>query len=444
MPLPTLASIIKFPTITLSVAIALLLCQASAYGQLDDSERAMVAFIDATNAAAEAELIESVNINSGTMNFAGVRAVADHMMPMFEAIGFDARWEDGAAFGRAGHLVAELRGEGSGPKILLIGHLDTVFEPSSPFQEFERLDADRGAGPGVTDMKGGNFIMIQALRALNEVGVLQDMDITVVITGDEELSGDPLSLSKKAITDAAEYADIAIGFEDGDGNAATANISRRGASGWTLMVKGTPAHSSQVFREDIGPGAIYETARILLLFLENLQQEENLTFNPGHIIGGTDITHDLESSSGTAFGKDNVVAENALVTGDLRAMSLEQLERARTTMREIVAANFPHTSAEILFDDGYPPLAPTDGNRELLQVYSQASADLGFGTVAPVNPRLAGAADVSFTSGLVDMAIDGLGLSGSGGHTVDEVARMSAFPSQSKRAALLLYRLQNN
>ena len=444
MPLPTLASIIKFPTITLSVAIALLLCQASAYGQLNDSERAMVAFIDATNAAAEAELIESVNINSGTMNFAGVRAVADHMMPMFEAIGFDARWEDGAAFGRAGQLVAELRGEGSGPKILLIGHLDTVFEPSSPFQEFERLDVDRGAGPGVTDMKGGNFIMIQALRALNEVGVLQDTDITVVITGDEELSGDPLSLSKKAITNAAEYADIAIGFEDGDGNAATANISRRGASGWTLMVKGTPAHSSQVFREDIGPGAIYETARILLLFLENLQQEENLTFNPGRIIGGTDITHNLESSSGTAFGKDNVVAENALVTGDLRAMSLEQLERARTTMREIVAANFPHTSAEILFDDGYPPLAPTDGNRELLQVYSQASADLGFGTVAPVNPRLAGAADVSFTSGLVDMAIDGLGLSGTGGHTVDEVARMSAFPSQSKRAALLLYRLQNN
>jgi len=444
MPLPSLASIIKFPTITLSVAIALLLCQASAYGQLDDSERAMVAFIDATNAAAEAELIESVNINSGTMNFAGVRAVADHMMPMFEAIGFDARWEDGASFGRAGHLVAELRGEGSGPKILLIGHLDTVFEPSSPFQEFERLDEDRGAGPGVTDMKGGNFIMLQALRALDEVGVLQDMDITVVITGDEELSGDPLALSKKAITDAAEYADIAIGFEDGDGNAATANISRRGASGWTLMVKGTPAHSSQVFREDIGPGAIYETARILLLFLEYLQQEENLTFNPGRIIGGTDITHDLESSSGTAFGKDNVVAENALVTGDLRAMSLEQLERARTTMREIVAANFPHTSAEILFDDGYPPLAPTDGNRELLQVYSQASADLGFGAVAPVNPRLAGAADVSFTSGLVDMAIDGLGLSGTGGHTVDEVARMSAFPSQSKRAALLLYRLQNN
>jgi len=428
---------------TLNIALLSLLIswQLPALAQLDNAEQTMVDFIDDSNAAAEQLLIESVNTNSGTMNFAGVRAVADHMMPHFDALGFDTRWEDGSAFGRAGHLIAEMRGDGEGPKLLLIGHLDTVFEPSSPFQTFERIDAERATGPGLTDMKGGNLIMLQALRALDEIGQLQDMDITVVITGDEELSGDPLSLSKKAIIDAAEYADIAIGFEDGDGNPATANISRRGSSGWTLNVKGTPAHSSQVFREDIGPGAIYETARILLLFLENLQQEENLTFNPGRILGGSEITHDIESSSGSAFGKNNVVAESALVTGDLRAVSLEQLARARNTMREIVAANFPHTSAQISFDDGYPPLAPTAGNAELLEVYSQASADLGLGRVTAVNPRLAGAADVSFTSGLVDMAIDGLGLSGSGGHTVDETAVMTALPSQSKRAALLMYRL---
>lgn len=431
--------------LTYSVAL-LTFCCGNVFAQLDDNEQAMVEFIDSTNAEVEALLIESVNINSGTMNFEGIRQVADHMMPHFAAIGFDVRFEDGSSFNRAGHLIAEHRGDGSNPdapKVLLIGHLDTVFEPDSPFQAYERLDDERAMGPGITDMKGGNFIMLQALRALDSIGALAGMDITVVITGDEELSGDPLSLSKKAITDAAEYADVAIGFEDGDGNPATANISRRGAAGWTLNVTGTPAHSSQVFREDIGPGAIYETARILVLFLENLQQEENLTFNPGRIMGGTTVTHDIEASTGTAFGKDNVIAETALVTGDIRAVSLDQLDRAQETMREIVAANFPHTSAEIIFDEGYPPLAPTDGNRQLLEVYSQASQDLGFGPVAPVNPRLAGAADVSFTSGLVDMAIDGLGLSGSGGHTVDETALMSALPSQSKRAALLLYRLAN-
>ncbi len=409
--------------------------------QLDDTELAMAAFIDRTNDAAERLLIDSVTINSGTMNFAGVRQVGRLFQAEFDALGFSTRWDDGSAFGRAGHLVAEYHGGGEGPRLLLIGHLDTVFEPDSPFQTFTRIDQEHATGPGIADMKGGIVIILQALRALSEVGALDSMEIVVVLTGDEELSGDPIALSKQALTDAAEWADIAIGFENGDGNPATANISRRGSSGWTLEVRGTPAHSSQVFREDIGPGAIYETARILTLFLQNLQQEENLTFNPGRIIGGTDITFDDASSSGTAFGKDNVVAEYARVTGDLRAVSLDQLERARATMREIVADNFPHTSAQISFDDGYPPLAPTEGNRRLLERYSQASQDLGLGAVGPVNPRLAGAADVSFTEGLVEMAIDGLGMAGSAGHTVDETGVLAALPGQSKRAAVLLYRL---
>lgn len=422
---------------------ALLINWQIVYAQIDATEQAMVSFIDTTNEEAEALLIESININSGTMNFAGVRAVSDHLAPHFQAIGFETQFIDGAAWGRAGHLVAEHHpsNESNGPKLLLIGHLDTVFEPSSSFQSYERINTEIARGPGISDMKGGNLIMLQALRALHAVGVLADMDITVVLTGDEEFSGTPLSLSKKALTDAAEYADIAIGFENGDGNPETANISRRGASNWELRVSGTPAHSSQVFREDIGPGAIYETARILLLFMENLQQEENLTFNPGHILGGTEITHDKDNSNGTAFGKNNVIAESALVTGDLRAMSLDQLERARTIMREIVANNLPHTSAEIVFDDGYPPLAPTDGNAEMLALYSEASQDLRLGVVQAVNPRLAGAADVSFTAGLVEKAIDGLGMSGSFAHTVDETGLMASLPNQAKRAALLMYRL---
>lgn len=432
-----------YQLIRLLIILPLLTGWQFANAQLDATEQAMVNFINNTNAEAEALMVESININSGTMNFAGVRAVGALLAPHFQALGFDTQFIDGAAWGRAGHLVAEHHPsiETEKPKLLLIGHLDTVFEPSSLFQSYERIDSETSRGPGISDMKGGNVIMLQALRALDEVGLLADMDITVVLTGDEEFSGAPLALSKKALTDAAEYADISIGFENGDGNPATANISRRGASTWELRVTGTPAHSSQVFREDIGPGAIYETARILLLFMQNLQQEENLTFNPGRIIGGTDITHDADNSNGTAFGKNNVVAESALVTGDLRAMSLDQLERARSTMREIISDNLPHTSAEIVFDDGYPPLAPTDGNAEMLAIYSEASQDLNLGVVEAVNPRLAGAADVSFTAGLVEKAIDGLGMSGSNAHTVDEIGLMEALPNQAKRAALLMYRL---
>ncbi|RDV29155.1 M20 family peptidase [Alteromonas aestuariivivens] len=424
-----------------SLVLALGLVSHSALAALSSTEQQIVSYLDSTNSQAEALLERSVNINSGTMNFAGVEAVANLLIPEFEALGFTARFESGEKFGRAGHLIAELEG-GKGPKMLLIGHLDTVFEPDSPFQTFTRLADNKAMGPGIADMKGGNIIMLQALRALNHSGDLADMNIRVVITGDEELSGDPLSLSKQALVDAAKWADIALGFENGDGNPATANISRRGSVDWTLKVTGVPSHSSQIFQPAIGAGAIYEAARILNAFYEGLRSEELLTFNPGRIIGGTTITHDRASNSGTSFGKNNVVAESAIVTGDIRAISLQQLNRVQQKMTEIVSQNLPQTSAVIEFGDGYPPLAPTEGNKQLLAIYSAVSEDLGQGSVAAVNPLNAGAADVSFTSEYVSMAIDGLGMSGTAGHTVNETGDLDALPAQSKRAALLMLRLK--
>jgi len=164
--------------------------------ELDPTEQAMVAFIDESNAEAMALLIELININSGSMNFAGVREVADILIPEFEALGFNVYWQDGTEWDRAGHLIAEHRGSGNGPKLLLIGHLDTVFEADSPFQVYEDLGGGIARGPGISDMKGGDIIMLQALRALESVGELASMDVTVIMTGDEELSGRPLSLSK--------------------------------------------------------------------------------------------------------------------------------------------------------------------------------------------------------------------------------------------------------
>tara|TARA_R110000868_G_scaffold1211_1_gene9272 strand:+ start:42663 stop:43979 length:1317 start_codon:yes stop_codon:yes gene_type:complete len=409
--------------------------------QVSTVERQMLTHIDQTNQQALDLLIKTININSGTMNFKGVREVGEVLMAEFDALGFETRWEDGTAFERAGHLIAEHHGGGNTPKILLIGHLDTVFEPDSPFQKYEMVNDSVARAPGIADMKGGNVVILQALSALKAVGELEQMNITVVMTGDEELSGRPLDLSKKALIDAAKWADISIGFENGDGNPGTANVSRRGSIGWSLNVTGKPAHSSQVFREDIGAGAIYEISRILNTFYEELRSEKYLTFNPGRILGGTTVEQDASSNSGSAFGKNNVVAESAFVTGDIRAVSKEQLERVKSKMREIVATNLPHTNAEINFSEGYPPMAPTDGNRQLLSIYNKVSNDLGFGDVVAVNPLRAGAADVSFTADYVDMAIDAIGMSGDNDHTVEEVGYLNQFPRQSKRAALLLYRL---
>ena len=406
---------------------------------LSSGERSLVAYVDAHNQEALALLERVVNINSGTQNFAGVQEVGRVFRAEFDALGFSTQWVDGAPFKRAGHLVADHPGKG--PRILLIGHLDTVFEKDSPFQKMERIDDGTARGPGIIDMKGGNVVMIAALKALHAAGVLHDMNVVAVMTGDEEDAGEPLSAARQALVTAAKGADVAIGFEDGPADPKLAVTARRGTTGWEVRVKGAPAHSSQIFREDIGYGAVYELARILNTFREKMAGEAHLTFNPGVMLGGTTVEFDAVQLRGSAFGKTNVVAEHAVVSGDLRALSKEQFDKAKAAMAEIVAASLPHTSATIRFDEGYPPMAPSAGNTKLLAMYDQASRDLGFGAVAAVSPDRAGAADVSFAAEYVKTALDGVGLMGHSDHTVKETADLSTLSSQTKRMAVLLQRL---
>ena len=266
-----------------------------AVSPLTTAERAAAKAVDAHNAEALALLERIVNINSGTMNFAGVRTVADVLRPQLESLGFKTRWVDGAAFKRAGHLIAEH--PGPGPKILLIGHLDTVFEPSSPFQKFIRLDDSTATGPGVIDMKGGDVVMLFALRALKDAGQLDKMNLTAVFDGDEEDAGRPLAAARRALIEAAAGASAAIGFEDGAGDPKSAVISRRSATEWTLTTTGYPGHASQIFHDDIGAGAIFEMSRILTEFYQKLSGEPYLAFSPGLALGGTLVNAD---STGTA------------------------------------------------------------------------------------------------------------------------------------------------
>ncbi|MBC3766343.1 M20/M25/M40 family metallo-hydrolase [Neptunicella marina] len=425
----------------LSLLLIAGLLSNSALAQLSSVEKGLINQVDHNNPEAVTLLKDIVNINSGTMNFSGVKKVADRLIPEFEALGFNAHFEDGSAFNRAGHLIAEYK-SGKGPQILMIGHLDTVFEADSPFQHFEMLDNNMAKGPGIADMKGGDVIILQALKALHQANELQGLNIRVVMTGDEELNGRPLAKSKQALVDAAKWADIALGFENGDGNPRTANVSRRGSVDWTLTISGHASHSSQIFKDKVGAGAIYEASRILNQFYQQLRSEPLLTFNPGRIMGGTTVHHNKMNNSGDTFGKNNVVAQSAIVTGDIRAASLEQLERVKDKMRKIVADNLPQTQSVIEIGEGYPPMGATDGNQQLLSIYSNVSQDLGQGQVEAVNPLNAGAADVSFTAQYVSMALDGLGMSGTAGHTVNETGNMVSLPNQTKRAALLLYRLK--
>lgn len=422
-----------------SLLLTALLAATASAQQLTTTERTIVRAVDTHNAEALALLERVVNINSGTMNLAGVRQVGDVFAKEFQALGFTTRWEPGAAVNRAGHLVAEKRGPG--PKILLIGHLDTVFEPSSPFQKFERLSDSTARGPGIIDMKGGNVIIVYALRALKDAGLLDRMNVVVVMDGDEEAPGRPLMEARRALMDAARGAAYAIGFEDGPGDPRYAVISRRGATNWRLTTTGTTGHSSQIFTEAMGFGAIYEAARILDGFRTRLSAERYLTFNPGLAVGGTSVSLDSTVTAGSAMGKTNVISPTMTVSGDIRTLSPEQLASAQATMREIVKASLPGTRAEIVFDEGYPPMAPTDGNRRLLAEYDAVSRALGLPPVEAVDPSRAGAADVAFIASIVPMIMDGVGLMGHSDHSAQETADLRTLPTQTKKAAILLARL---
>ena len=126
------------------------------------------------------------------------------------------------------------------------------------------------------------------------------------------------------MVDAAKRSDIALGFETSTGfNYAT--VARRGSSGWKVEVKGKRAHSSGIFRDNVGAGAVFEMSRILNEFYNEVKGEEYLTFNPGILLGGTLMEFDSELSKGNVFGKTNVVAQKAVVEGGLRFISEEQI-----------------------------------------------------------------------------------------------------------------------
>jgi len=427
------------------LASAVLLTLATAASaQLDETEQRIAAAVKERSPAALQLLEKSVRVNSGTLNPDGVREVGKIFAAEFESLGFKTRWaEMPPEMKRAGHLIATHEGT-QGKRLLLIGHLDTVFEKNSPVVPWDPR-GDRVRGQGVGDMKGGDVIVIEALRALRKVGVLDNTRISVIYTGDEERAGSPLEVARKDMIDLAKRSDVALAFEGsirrdhGGAGQDMASYSRRSSGGWTLKVSAKSGHSGQVFRENYGAGAIYEAARIIDAFRENLI-EENLTFNVGTFSGGTQVSYDEATSQSTAFGKTNVIAKEAIVVGDLRYLTPEQGERVKARMREIVAKSLPHAKAEIAFKDSYPPHAPTEAGRNLLELYSKASMDAGFGPIGALPPADRGAGDLNFVAPIVT-GIDGLGAHGSGAHTDNEDLEIASIERGAIRAAILIYRL---
>jgi glutamate carboxypeptidase len=393
-------------------------------------------------------LKESVNINSGTLNIAGVKKVGEIFAREFEKANFKTKWIPMPdSLRRAGHLVATIgfnndpvgKKNTKGKKLFLIGHLDTVFEPDMPANPFTMLNDSTATGQGVNDMKGGDVVMIIALQALHAQGLLKDADIIAYLTGDEEHAANPREISRADFIESAKKTDIALAFEGANG-LNSVSTARRGASGWTLNVKAKTGHSSGVFTPNAGYGAIYEAARIINEFRVQLSTEKYLTFNPGVFIGGSEMNYNSAKSTGTAIGKTNIISPAVTVTGDLRFLTEDQKINARKKMSAIVADNLAGTKATIKFTDGIPSMAPTQGNDKLLEIISGVTKDMGLGATTAGDPGSRGAGDISYIAAYVD-CIDGLGASGKGAHAPGETINLKELPFLIKRAALTIYRL---
>ena len=418
---------------------------------LSKEEQKIMDYIDANMPRAIALLKESVDINSGTLNIEGVKKVGAIFAREFEKANFKTKWVPMPdSLRRAGHLVASIGFNADqnaaaktktkkGKKLFLIGHLDTVFEPDMPANPFTMINDSTATGQGVTDMKGGDVIMIIALQALQAQGLLKDANIIAYLTGDEEHAGYPREVSRGDFIESAKQTEIALAFEGANGLNSVAT-ARRGASGWLLNVKAKTGHSSGVFTPYAGYGAIYEAARIVNEFRVQLSTEKYLTFNPGVFIGGSEMNYDETKATGTAIGKTNIISPEVTVTGDLRFLTEEQKINARKKMQAIVDNSLAGTKATIDFQDGIPSMAPTEGNNKVLEVISGVTQAMGVGPTIAGDPGSRGAGDISYIAAYVD-CIDGLGSSGRGAHAPGETINLKELPYLIKRAALTIYRL---
>ena len=409
--------------------------------ELSAEETGIIASIQRQHADNEALLEKLVNINSGTLNLAGVRAVAELLRPEFESLGMHVRWIPMAEVGRAGHLLAEYRGQNAAaPRVLMIAHLDTVFEPDSPFQRYERK-GNIAEGPGTNDIKGGIVVILAALHSLKDSGILTRTNLTVFLSGDEEMEGAPISLSRRDLVAAGKTHDVALDFEAlvrRNGSDAI-YTGRRSALSWRVDVTAATGHSSGVGREG-GYGAVYEVARIVDTFRRELP-EPNLTFNASLIAGGTTASLDPNETQATAGGKSNIIAARAYALGDLRTLSEAQTARVQAKMRAIVAQHLALSSAQVSFEEGgYPPMEPTPQNHALFEQLQQANADLHLPPLMEGNPIERGAGDISFIARYLPGLV-GLGVAGENTHAVGEWVDLSSIDTQAARAALLIARL---
>ncbi len=373
---------------------------------LTAQERAMVAWVDERKQSIITELSAHVDINTGTANIEGIDRYRTVLEQELAALGFttethssvpiDVLTCEGGQVLVADHLTGVIRG-GDGPRVLINGHMDTVFSATDEFQSLQISDDGVLKGPGVADMKGGIVVMLNALRALSDQGLLEGSNLTVLFNSDEEI-GSPTS--RKLIENEARSSRMAYVLEAG-GMSNDIVAGRKGNLSLNITVTGKAGHAAFAGRDKAS--AILEMAHKTLAIEAMNQPEIGISANVGTITGGIG---------------SNTVPDRVAAGVDFRFLTQRDEAGVKTRIQEILSFHtVPHTRSEMSVLSGRPPMPQTRGNMELYEKIESLAHELG----NPVRAELRqGVSDANFISQQGTPVIDGLGPMGEKDHSEDE------------------------
>jgi glutamate carboxypeptidase len=398
---------------------------------ISPGEQELVEWLEGEESGMIALLERITNINTGSLNKAGMAELAEIFSTELRGLGFNVDALPGGLIEMpscpgtnydidlADHVLASKPGNGT--RLLLMGHLDTVFRFDSPFQSY-RQDGDRVFGPGVADMKGGLVVMLYALKALHAQGLLQDMDISVLLNSDEEMGS--LS-SRQYVEEQAREHDFGLVYESSGMN----NLvrQRKGLGQARFVVNGRASHAGGAHEQ--GRSAIKELA-YKIVEIENLTDyETGVTVNVGIVSGG-------ESR--------NTVAPCAEALIDLRYPTPEQGVETAAQFEEIFGQvySYPVDSGEISTNSWVslhrPPKIPTEESDYLLEKTRAIGRLLGQELGVTDS---GGGTDGSLSQAVGLPTLDSLGIAGTGAHTIREEARLSSLLERAQLNAVLIARL---
>jgi glutamate carboxypeptidase len=356
---------------------------------------ALRAAIDADVAAYLADLERLVNIDCGSYTPDGVDEVGRWVASFLEGIGaaVDVRPDPSGRFGST--VVGTFDGTPGGPRVLLIGHMDTVFEPGTAAARPFRVDDGRAHGPGVSDMKGGLLAGLTALAALDAAG--HRPTVTFVANPDEEI-GSPFS--GPVIRGIARDHDAALVLECARANGDIVS-ARKGIADLVVTIHGRAAHAG--VEPEKGRSAILAAARLVEALQALNGRWPTVTCNVGVIAGGT---------------RPNVVPETCRLEVDLRAASGAEFDAATAAMTELLSTTaVPDTTAEHEVTASHPPMEKSPATARLVALAVGMAGELGFELR---DAATGGASDANTTASAGVPTLDGLGPIGGDDHAPPE------------------------